>query len=69
MVRERWGTFQKCLFDSAYEMAKVGKELINDQRQAEAKQLLTEYMAENVVLMLKIVRGMLGNTSASTARG
>jgi len=69
MVRERWGTFQKCLFDSAYEMAKVGKELINDQRQAEAKQLLTEYMAENVVLMLKIVRGMLANTSASTARG
>ena len=69
VVREKWGTFQKCLFDSAYEMAKAGKELIDDQRQAEAKQLLTEYMTKNVALMIKIVRGILVNTRTSTVKG
>jgi hypothetical protein len=50
-------------------MAKAGKELIDDQRQAEAKQLLTEYMTKNVALMLKIVRGILVNTRTSTVKG
>ena len=68
VVREKWETFQKRLFGSAYEMAKVGKELIDDQRQAEAKQILTEYMAENVALMLETVRRMLTDMSVSTTR-
>jgi dipeptidase len=67
-VQERWKKFQKCLFESAYKMAKAGKELIDDQCQAEAKQLLTEYMAVNVEVMLKTVREMLAGTSASNAR-
>ena len=58
----------KCLFESAYKMAKTGRELIDDQRQTEAKQLLTEYMAGNVKVMLKTVREMLAGASTSNTR-
>ena len=67
-IQERWKRFQKCLFESAYKIAKAGRELIDDQCQAEAKQLLTKYMAENVEVMLKTVREMLTGTSASDTR-
>ena len=49
-------------------MAKTGRELIDDQRQTEAKQLLTEYMAGNVKVMLKTVREMLAGASTSNTR-
>ena len=67
-IQERWKRFQKCLFESAYKMAKTGRELIDDQRQTEAKQLLTEYMAGNVKVMLKTVREMLAGASTSNTR-
>jgi dipeptidase len=66
IVQAQWKAFQKRLFVSAYEMAKEGKVLITQGREAAAHQLLTRYMAENVTTMLKMVRQILSLTAEST---
>ena len=58
-VRERWATFQGQLFETAYEMAREGRRLIDDDKHAKASRLLTDYMAENTSTMLAFVSEML----------
>ncbi|MCZ6678259.1 MAG: C69 family dipeptidase [Candidatus Poribacteria bacterium] len=64
-VQAKWKAFQTRLFASAYEMASAGKQQIDQGREADAKQFLTQYMAENVQTMLGMVRQMLSSVGTS----
>jgi dipeptidase len=58
-VREQWEAFQGQLFETAYEVAREGRRLLDDGRTARASRLLTDYMAENASTTLALVSEML----------
>lgn len=58
-IRAAWRPLQDELFESAYAMAKRGRELIADGAAARTKTLLTRFMAENTVRMLELGRSIL----------
>lgn len=58
-VRAAWRPLQAELMGSAYEMARRGREMMEDGMTAEASGMLTTYMAENVSRMLDMTRGLL----------
>ena len=52
-IRAAWRELQGELFESAYEMASRGREMIDSGRPADASKMLTEYMESAVSRMLK----------------
>ena len=65
IVQAKWQELQTQLFTTAYEIAKEGKFLIERGCESTVNQLLTRYMAENVEMMLGVVRGMLSDVGQS----
>ena len=59
VVRNGWASFQNRLFNSAYQIAAEGRELIDTGRYEKAKQLLSDYMTENMSEMLVTVTKIL----------
>jgi hypothetical protein len=66
-VKAAWRPLQDELFESAYEKAREGRDLIADGNAHDARRVLTEYMDESVSRMLTTARGMLSG-AAATAR-
>jgi dipeptidase len=58
-VRERWAKFQAQLFETAYEVAREGRRLIDEGHASRASRTLTDYMEENTLTTLAIVSEML----------
>jgi hypothetical protein len=58
-IREQWAKFQSRLFETAYQMATEGRHLIDNGKIDTASRLLTDYMAENVRVMLGMISEML----------
>jgi secernin len=59
LVRQRWQPLQDELFATAYELAGCGRQLVDAGQQSEAKKLLTDYMAQNAMLMMAKVTALL----------
>ncbi|MCE7989692.1 MAG: secernin-3 [Caldilinea sp. CFX5] len=55
-VRNGWQPIQQALFDSAYDIAREAKQLIDDGRITEAIKHLTDYMATNAARMIDKVQ-------------
>ncbi|MEZ4658791.1 MAG: hypothetical protein R2911_14575 [Caldilineaceae bacterium] len=53
LVRRGWAKLQRQLLESAYPLAHEARKLLDNDRPAEAKRLLTEYMMENVLAMMQ----------------
>ena len=62
-IRSELLVFQNELFESAYEMAKQGRELIGNGANGAASELLTGYMAENVERVVSKVKMLLPATA------
>ncbi len=58
-IRDTWNPLQEELLETAYGLARQAAELIQEGREAEAKRLLTEYMARSVERMLVKVGELL----------
>jgi dipeptidase len=58
-VRHRWAALQSRLFDSASSVATEGRRLLDAGRKAQAEEMLTAYMAENVTVALREAAEML----------
>lgn len=58
-VRNRWQSIQTELFQSAYDMAQSGRDLIDQGADDKAKNMLTAYMHQNTECMLKTVTELL----------
>ena len=58
-VRKQWAQLQSRLFETAYSVAREGLRLIDSGQADAASRLLTDYVDENVRVMLRIVRQML----------
>lgn len=63
-IRAGWAPLQAELMESAYEMARSGKELHDAGREADAARLLTGYMNENFDRMADIARSLEAATAS-----
>ena len=59
-IRTAWSGLQEDLFESAYEMASRGTEMLTAGRETEASRMLTEYMEHAVARMLDRARSLAG---------
>jgi hypothetical protein len=67
LVRDRWAPLQEGLLDTAYDVAREGRRLLDDGQQDKATSLLTDYMAENTAAMLATVAELLDEFQVQSA--
>ena len=61
-IRSELRVVQEELFESAYEMASQGRDLVGNGVNGAARELLTNYMAENVERVISKVKSMVATT-------
>jgi hypothetical protein len=63
-MRSELAIIQNELFESAYEMAEEGRDLVENGANGAASDLLTKYMAENTRRVISKVKSMVPATAS-----
>lgn len=66
LVRDTWVNFQAELFESAYQLASEGQNLLNEGRDDKAATLLSQYMADNTKKMLHKTKTLIDMLKVTT---